>query len=63
MLCADFAVFGKVSASLAHQPDGDARKDFTAAGAKEQVFPVDGRWLWGHSVPEELRIANPRRSC
>ena len=35
MLCADFAVFRKIPAGLAHYPDGNSRQNFTAAGAKE----------------------------
>src|SRR5437016_3290708 len=35
VLCADFAVFGKVAARLAHHPDGNSRKDVPSAGAKK----------------------------
>src|SRR5260370_171492 len=35
MLCADFAVFRKIPARLAHHPDGNSRKNLAATGAKE----------------------------
>jgi hypothetical protein len=38
MLGADFAVFGKVAAGLAHHPDGEARNGFAAASAEEELF-------------------------
>src|SRR6266404_4505234 len=35
VLCADFAVFGKIAASLAHHPHGNAGKNLSATGAEE----------------------------
>src|SRR6266704_1280539 len=63
VLCANLAVLGEIPACLAHHPHGNAGKDLTAAGAKEQVFSVDRRSLQGHIPPEGSRIANPSRSC
>jgi hypothetical protein len=34
----DFAVLRKVSAGLAHHPDGETRDGFAAAGAEEEFF-------------------------
>lgn len=38
MLGANFAVFGKVAAGLAHHPDGEARNGFAAASAEEEFL-------------------------
>ena len=38
VLGADFAVFGKIAAGLAHHPDGEARNGFAAASAEEEFF-------------------------
>jgi hypothetical protein len=45
---ADFAIFGKVAASLAHHPDGQARNGFTAASAEEEFCAGWSRSLGSH---------------
>ena len=48
VLGADFAVFGKVAAGLAHHPDGEARNGFAAASAEEELFAAQSGGLGSH---------------
>lgn len=48
MFCADFAVFGKIAAGLAHHPDGEARNGLAAAGAQEKLLAGERVGLGRH---------------
>jgi ABC-type uncharacterized transport system YnjBCD ATPase subunit len=48
MLCANYAVFGEIAASLAHHPDGKARNGLATAGTEEELLAGNGAGLGGH---------------